>query len=83
MTNVGLPEVVVALAVWAVFVVPPLWALVDTLLRPKGAFDAIGQSRATWIVLLILGLVFSCLGVVLGVYYLLSVRPRLKASAPS
>jgi len=46
MTNVGLPEVVVALAVWAVFVVPPLWALASALVQALVAgVDAVAEER--------------------------------------
>lgn len=82
--NLGAPEVLLLTVVWLALVVPPVWALVDAVGRPQAAFDAIGRSRATWIILLLLGILcFALLGLVLGLYYLLSVRPKLQVSSPS
>jgi hypothetical protein len=49
------------------------------VMRTPQDFDRIGQSRTTWIVLLLLGVFcFGIVGAVLGIYYLLSVRPKLQ-----
>ena len=49
-------------------------------MRTNDDFDRIGQSRGTWIVLLLVGIFcFTIVGAVLGIYYLLSVRPKLQA----
>ncbi len=76
---IGAPELVVILVVAAIFLVFPLWSLVDASMRTNDDFDRIGQSRGTWIVLLLVGIFcFTIVGAVLGIYYLLSVRPKLR-----
>ena len=77
--NVGLPEFFVIAIVTIVFLVFPVWSLADAVMRTPQDFDRIGQSRTTWIVLLLLGVFcFGIVGAVLGIYYLLSVRPKLR-----
>jgi uncharacterized BrkB/YihY/UPF0761 family membrane protein len=77
--NIGGPEFIVILVVAAIFLIFPLWSLVDATMRTDADFEAIGQSRGTWIILLLAGIVcFTILGAVLGLYYLLSVRPKLR-----
>lgn len=79
--NIGGPELIFILVIWLAIAVPPILALVDLAGRPAEAFDAVGQSRVVWILLLIVGLL-ACgvLGIVAGMYYLLSVRPKLDAA---
>jgi len=78
--DIGGPEFVVIAIVSIVVLVFPVWALVDAVMRRPQDFDRIGQSRTTWIVLLLLGVFcFGIVGAVLGIYYLLSVRPKLRA----
>lgn len=77
--NIGGTEFLVLAIIWIVLLVIPVWALVDAVMRKQGEFDRIGQSRATWIVLLLLGVFcFGIVGAVLGTYYLVSVRPKLQ-----
>lgn len=78
--NLGAPEFVLILVIAAIFLVFPLWSLVDASMCTNDDFDRIGQSRGTWIVLLLVGIFcFTIVGAVLGLYYLLSVRPKLRA----
>lgn len=78
--NIGGPELIVILVFAAIFLIFPLWSLVDASMRTNGDFERIGQSRGTWIVLLLVGIFcFTIVGAVLGIYYLLSVRPKLRA----
>jgi hypothetical protein len=77
--DIGAPEFIVIAIVSIVFLVFPVWSLADAVMRTPQDFDRIGQSRTTWIVLLLLGVFcFGILGAVLGIYYLLSVRPKLQ-----
>jgi len=77
--NIGSGEFIVIAIVSIVFLVFPVWSLADAVMRTPQDFDRIGQSRTTWIVLLLLGVFcFAIVGAVLGVYYLLSVRPKLQ-----
>jgi hypothetical protein len=77
--NLGAPEVVVILVLAALFLIFPLWSLADAATRSAADFERIGQSRSTWIILLLLGLFcFGIVGAVLGIYYLASVRPKLR-----
>jgi hypothetical protein len=77
--NIGGSEFLVVALVAIVFLVFPVWSLADAVMRRPQDFDRIGQSRTTWIVLLLLGVFcFGIVGAVLGIYYLLSVRPKLQ-----
>ena len=72
----GLIVVVVAV----VTLVIPIWALVDSISRPSGAFAAAGSSKGMWITLIVLFWLFTgIVGVILSVVYLASIRPRVKA----
>lgn len=78
--NLDAPEFIIILIIAAIFLIFPLWSLVDASMRTNGDFERIGQSRGTWIVLLLVGIFcFTIVGAVLGIYYLLSVRPKLRA----
>ena len=58
----------------------PLWALVDAISRPGGAFTAAGSSKGLWIALIVLFSIFTgVIGLLLGIVYLVSIRPRVKA----
>jgi hypothetical protein len=60
------------LLIGLVGLVLPIWALVDAISRPTGAFTAAGSF---W---LFTGIV----GVVLSVVYLASIRPRVRGVMP-
>jgi hypothetical protein len=77
--DIGGPEFVIIAIVSIVFLVFPVWSLADAVMRTPQDFDRIGQSRTTWIVLLLLGVFcFGIVGAVLGIYYLSAVRPKLR-----
>jgi hypothetical protein len=66
---------------WLVFIVLPVIAVVDVLRHPPEAFDRIGQSRTTWLVVLVLTALFcGLIGTGLALYELVAVRPKLAAS---
>jgi len=72
----GLIILVIAL----VTLVIPIWALIDAISRPGGAFVAAGSSKGMWIALIVLFWLFTgVVGVILSVVYLASIRPRVKA----
>ena len=53
----------------------PIWALIDATSRPDWAWQASGQSKTTWIVLNVIGLLFC--GIVIGLIYLVGIRPKV------
>jgi hypothetical protein len=64
----------------AVGIAIPIWAIVDAASKPSAAFAAAGSSKSTWIVLIALFTVFiGVIGFGLGVYYLITVRPKVNA----
>jgi len=74
--NLGAPELLIL--AWPVLTLGlTIWALVDAAGRPDEAWQRAGQTRALWIVLLALGLVFCMLGLIVALIYLLSIRPQL------
>ena len=67
-----------------VLLVLGVWALVDVISRSTHAFKAAEKSKTLWLVLLIVGLVFAgVLSGLLGVFYLVTVRPKVKAAGRS
>ncbi len=74
---------VFVLLIGLVGLVIPIWALVDAISRPTGAFSAAGSSKGMWIALIVLFCLFTgIVGVVLSIVYLTSIRPRVKAVMP-
>ena len=68
------------LLIGLVALVIPIWALVDSISRPTGAFTAAGSSKGMWIALIVLFWIFTgIVGVILSVVYLASFRPRVGA----
>lgn len=80
--NVGGPEFVVALTLGVlplISLVVTIIALVDVLTRRDWVWQQAGESRALWLVLLIIGLPICLVGLISGTIYLFTVRPRLDA----
>jgi hypothetical protein len=80
--NLGGPEFVVALTVGVlplVSLVVTIVALVDVLARRDWVWQQAGESRALWLALLIIGLPLCLIGLISGMIYLFTVRPRLDA----
>jgi hypothetical protein len=76
-------DLFVLLFVLVVGLVIPIWAIVDAVSRPSGAFSAAGSSKPMWIVLIVVGwLVTGLIGIILAVVYLASIRPRVRAVGP-
>jgi hypothetical protein len=74
---------VFVLLIALVALVIPIWALVDSISRPSGAFTAAGSSKGLWIALIVLFWLFTgIIGVVLSIVYLASIRPRVRAMMP-
>jgi hypothetical protein len=60
--------------------VVPIWAIVDAISRPSGAFTAAGSSKAMWIALIaVFWLLTGVIGLILACVYLASIRPRVRA----
>jgi hypothetical protein len=56
-----------------------LWGIVDNATRPEWAFIQAHQNKPLWLVLQIVGF-FLCLGWIVSIVYLLSVRPKVAAA---
>jgi hypothetical protein len=57
----------------------PIWALIDAVSRPSAAFYTAGSHKGAWIgVILVLWLLTGVLGGLLSIWYLLSVRPKVR-----
>jgi Protein of unknown function (DUF2516) len=70
----------IVLLVALVTLVLPIWALIDSISRPSGAFTAAGSSKGMWIGLIVVFWFFTgIVGMVLSVVYLASIRPRVRA----
>ena len=57
-----------------------IWAVIDIAQRSEGSFQAAGQSKTTWLLLVILLTLFCGLpGAVVALIYLVSIRPKVAA----
>jgi hypothetical protein len=71
------PVVVLLLVVWVGSFLAWVVGLIDGLRQPAEAYEAIGRSKIAVCLLLVLG------GVIAAAYYLLSLRPKLRAAVRS
>ena len=73
-------DVLVVLALFAGFMGFALnvYGAVDARATPKEVFDAVGQSRTLWMTLTLVGPFLLVIGVGIGCYYVLRVRPDLR-----
>jgi hypothetical protein len=70
----------IALLVLFVFIVVPIWAVVDAVSRPSAAFAAARSSKALWISLIVVSFFLTgFIGAILAVVYLATIRPRVRA----
>jgi hypothetical protein len=70
-------DLLILLIVLLCAVVVPLWAVVDAVGRPAGAFYGAGSNKTTWIVVIAIAWFFG-LGFFLGGFYLLFTRPKVR-----
>ena len=71
----------VALVVLLATIALPVWAIVDIARRPESAFERAGQSKSTWLVLIIVLTLFCSIpGLVVTLVYLFSIRPKLESA---
>jgi hypothetical protein len=76
--------VLTRLLIAVVFLAPVVWGFVDVVRRPKEAFQAAGRSRGIWIGLLLVSLLAPpIIGAGVGIWYLVSVRPKVAAAMSS
>ncbi|HXN61613.1 MAG TPA: hypothetical protein VN886_14290 [Acidimicrobiales bacterium] len=61
-----------------IWLVVPLWALVDVLGRPVVAFYAAGSNKVAWAIVIVVA-TFLGVGWLLGGYYLIGVRRKVRA----
>ena len=76
------------LAVNSVYYIPgflvflfTLVVLIDAASKPDRLWEAVNRSKTAWIVVLAIGLIFGCVGLIAGIIYLASVRPSLAEAA--
>ena len=70
----------ILLVVGLIALVLPIWALIDAISRPAGAFTAAGSSKGMWVALIVVfWLLTGIIGAVLSIVYLASIRPRVRA----
>jgi hypothetical protein len=58
-----------------------VWAFVSVLKQPSWAYEQAGKSKALWVLLLVVGLFVPFLGLVVCMWYLMGVNPRVRAQA--
>lgn len=73
------PDLVIVFLVLVVYVVP-LWALIDACLLPNTKWLAAGKSKALWIALLAVTLIFEPIGLLLAIGYFSLVRRNVKSA---
>lgn len=79
LSNLGIIEIF--LLVGLLFIVIPVWGIVDAAKRPDYAWSAAGQNKVLWIALQAAGAIFTGFGgVVMAVVYLVAIRPMVRAA---
>jgi hypothetical protein len=71
------PDLLIVLLVMFLGVGVPLWAVIDAANRPAVAFYGAGSNKVAWIAVLVVAF-FLGVGVLLGGYYLLFTRPKVR-----
>jgi hypothetical protein len=72
--NIGLVLIVI------VAVAVPVMAIIDALVWPAWSFYGASSNKTAWVIVLV-GATALGIGVFLGAWYLLGVRPRVKQQA--
>jgi hypothetical protein len=68
------------LVLGAALLVIKLFALVDALTHPESAYQAAGKlTKTAWVVILVVALLFTLIGLVAALVYLVDVRPALRS----
>jgi len=79
MLNFGTTELLLVAAIVATLVVP-VWAIVDAARRTEADFAAIGASKTTQLVVLVVSaVVCGQIGTIISAIYLLTTRRQLRA----
>jgi hypothetical protein len=56
-----------------------VWAIIDAAVHSKSVWEGAGQNKVLWITLLVVfTILFRFVGVILAIYYLAAVRPKLE-----
>jgi hypothetical protein len=71
------PDLLIALVVLCLTLGVPIWAVVDAGSRPAAAFFATCSNKTVWIVVVVVAFVLG-IGFLLGGYYLLFTRPKVR-----
>jgi hypothetical protein len=58
-----------------------IWALVDAATKPTWAWEAAGQNKTLIVVLLVVGIFCGIVGIVTGIVWFASIRPKVLAAA--
>ena len=78
--NLGPAEMIILVGI-LVLLVLPVWAIVDALQATEAQWEAIGQQRTLWLVLIAAGtLCGGLIGTILAIVYLATVRPKLRTA---
>jgi hypothetical protein len=81
--NLGPTELVLVLVIFLSYVIP-IWAIIDAVRRPEPAFAAIGTSKTTQLLILILTALFcGIVGTIVSIVYLVGTRRQLAAVTAS
>lgn len=81
--NLGPTELLIVLVILLTYVLP-IWAIIDAVRRPEPAFAAIGTSKTTQLLILILtALLCGIVGTIVSIVYLVGTRKQLNAATAS
>ena len=71
------PDLLIALLVLFLGIGVPLWAVIDAANRPAVAFYGAGSNKTAWIAVIVVAF-FLGIGLLLGGFYLLFTRPKVR-----
>ena len=78
----GTTDFLAAIGSLVLFSIPlalSVWALVDAARRPGWVWALAGRRQVVWLALILFGTLTVLLGIVISLYYLIRIRPRLAA----
>lgn len=76
------PDLLIALLVLFLGIGVPLWAVIDAANRPAAAFYGAGSHKTAWIAVIVVAF-FLGIGLLLGGFYLLFTRPKVRRETGS